>query len=221
MSTLFQSCPCFRPAAAKSNLIPHVLRLLRNLHAGSILEDPDENRAALHFPLLCLFVFMLYDKRDTRELWKPSIDAEIVSVVCDLLALGDEPTVMKVLKASGRALVSGQPAKALRWAPGLTRAIAQLLTAGPPVAVREAAEILLHVARTRPHLIEDCHTWGIEASVQRLSMDNDPAVAAAADQLWKLLFSGKQDTEVRVPTMKDMHVSMTFSSCACARPLRI
>jgi hypothetical protein len=213
LSSLLQSCRCYIPAAIEANVIPHTVRLLRSLCRGSLLDSPSANRAALSRALKCLLLFRVYDMRTPTESWKPAIDVQIVSALGDVLALGDDPTTVRVLGPLGRVLLEDKQANAVRWAPGLARAIAQLLTAHghPPVALCEAATILYDVARTRPQLTVDWHTWGIGASVQRLSVDEDPAVAAAADQLGKLLFCGNQDAEVsQVPCPL---------TCTCTCPL--
>jgi hypothetical protein len=196
---LLEACHGFIPAAIEANVTADAIRLLRTLHRGPIpeLQDPSAHAAAVHFPLQCLLVFMACDMRNARVQWGPATDAKIVSVFNELLALGSEATVNRILLPLGGLLAAGPGAKAVSWAPRLARAIAQLLTANPPVALCEAATVLCNIGRKHPQFIVDCHTWGIEARVQQLAVDKDPAVAAAADQLWKLLFCGNQDREVR------------------------
>jgi hypothetical protein len=215
LSPLFDLCPCFVPAAVGAFVTPGLICLVRKLCEGSILDDRSAICKALQPALKCIEQLMLADKEDFRVVWESALDMGIVPVLIDLLSLGHGPTSVRSLRISGLLLLVPPPeAKAVEWRQGLVRAVARLLTANPPVALKNAAKLLYLTASTCPELIGDWRTWGIEESVQQLSVHSDPAIAAAADELRKVLFCCDQDPDV------SSNLACTLSSPSATLVLR-
>jgi hypothetical protein len=163
---------------------------------------------ALGAALSCLSDLMRYDSTHRKEFWSSAVNAGIVPVLIDLLTAGHEQTVSKTLELSGMLLTSAPEGEVTRWGVGLVHACTRLLSADRPVAVRVAAEMLHIVGETHHALIADCHTWGIDLSLQRLTMHSDPGTACAAHQLKNLLSCVKPKPNVSPQPPPDVTNSM-------------
>jgi hypothetical protein len=190
--------PSFIPAAIRPKFGAYLVRVLRNarMDGNASPESLGLLCQVLGVALSCLVDFMRFDIKNSNELWKPAVDAGIIAVLLDLLTLGHEQTVSSSLELSGMLLMSAPRGEAEQWGVGLVQTTAQLLSAKPPVALRDAARMLHSIGMARPTLIANFHTWGINDSLQHLTTHSDPDTAAAAGQLKKLLSDAKPGADV-------------------------
>ncbi len=179
----------------KANLAPDLVRALRELRPPRYKSgaSPARNCAPLDPPLTCLLLlFRANIGNPGQEIdgnsMQPMINAGIIPVFIDLLKLGHEPTTVKIVELSGLLLLPAYPGQIVPGGVGLLRALAQLLDAVPPVTSRVAAVTLYNVGAAHPELTVDCRTWGIEDTVQQLTLHADRATAVAASRVNKLLF---------------------------------
>jgi hypothetical protein len=173
---------------------------MRKMRPGHqrVTEDTRDIGMALNFPLMCLSQITDASEassEDPATFWKPAIDAGIVPVIVDLLALPDRKTILSLLRLSGSVLLAGPRGEGQRWAGELPRAIAGLVNAKPPVAVHEAVAMLFNIALRRD-LVLDLRAWGVHEAVRRLESDRDPETARGAKGL---LFMVSQRLDVRPP----------------------
>ncbi len=198
LQALLKLLPHYIPVAIKANIGPGLVRVLSKArkdgssspqHLGLMLK-------ALRFALGSLGDFMRYDMANRRELWKSADDWGIIPVLVDVLTLRHEATVELALEVSGMLLMSAPKGSLGQAGLGLMRASARVLCGDRPVAVQRAAQMVHDVGARHPELIADCHTWGIDDSLQRLTMHSDAGPAAAACQLKKLLSCVKPKPDV-------------------------
>ncbi len=198
LTVFLEQIPSFTPAAIKANFSRHFVRILRNarLYGKSSPESLASMCKVVGIALSCLMGLMRYDVKNAKEMWKPAVDAGIVPVLLDLLTLRHGQTLGSTLELSGMLLMSAPRGEAEQWGVELVRATAGLLNAARPVALHDAAKVLHTVGKKHPALIADCHTWGIEVSLQQLTLHSNSDTAAAARQLKKLLSDVKQQPDV-------------------------
>jgi hypothetical protein len=198
LKRLFELVPCFIPASIKANVCPSLVNLMREASMEGAV-DPDYRGlipTGVDNALSCLNHLMRYDMTHGRGMWTAAVNAGVVPVLADLLTRPHKTTTATALELSGMLLMSAPRGEAGRWGSDLVRASARLLTANPPVAVRDAVEMLHKVGFARPELIADWQSWGIDDSLHRLTMHNDQGTAAAARQLETLLSRIKDEPDV-------------------------
>jgi hypothetical protein len=193
LQPLFELRPSLVSAAADANLIPGLVRALRKLRSvthvdATLVSLAGRAQSVVEPPLFCLNPILQSDLCNTRGLWKHAVNAGIVPDLIYLLAHGDEQTVSRAVLVSGLILTPAAREELGWWAPGLVRAMAQLLNANPPVVPSLVLSALCTFGTVNPDIGKDCRTWGIEASVQRLTMHSDPDTAALAVELKELFF---------------------------------
>jgi hypothetical protein len=93
---------------------------------------------------------MQYDQDNQAGVRKAAYDAGVVPVLCDLLAVCDEPRIKKLMTLSASLLLVKSPGGEREWAERLPHAIARLLSATPPVAVAQAADTLFDMCTLYP-----------------------------------------------------------------------
>jgi hypothetical protein len=198
LSAILTHIPRYIPAAIRGNVTSGLVRVVRKARTDGKLDFKylGFTCQALRLAVSCLTELMRYDTKHRKEVWRSAVNAEIVPVLIDLLTAGHEQTVSTTLELSGMLLVSAPEGEVARWGVGLVHATTRVLTGHRPVAVRHAAEMLHKVGMAHPCLIADCHTWGIDNSLQQLTMHSDPGTAAAACQLKKLLSGVKPAPDV-------------------------
>jgi hypothetical protein len=183
--TLLDCSPRFSPAAVKGNITRGLVRVLRNfcVRPDSLAGPSSDFFSALDAPLSCLCKLMQYDNDNHGGVRVAALDAGIVLVLCDLLAVCDEPRIMEVLTLSTSLLLVTSPGDGGQWTGRLPHAIVRLLNASPPVAAAQAADTLFNMCITHRQLLLDCDTWGMGDSLRRLAAHSDPGTAAAAKKL--------------------------------------
>jgi hypothetical protein len=60
----------------------------------------------------------------------------------------------------------------------------------------DAVDVLQIAGRTHPHLVADLYAWGLDSSLQQLTMDSDADIAATECLVKQLLFYGNEKPEV-------------------------
>jgi hypothetical protein len=191
-SDLFDSSPDFIAAFAKADVTRGLVCVLRKLKAVPYRrgEPPLEVNAAIHACLSCLMELLVLHMDDARGPRKSAVEAGIVPLFIDMLALRHEPTIYLVLRLVFPVLVPADRGEVQQWAGGLLRAVSELLLASPPIAPERAADALFQLGAVHRPLIADYRSWGIDASVQRLSRHSDPETAEAATKLLFLVNEG-------------------------------
>jgi hypothetical protein len=136
-------------------------------------------------PLSCLSRLIGETEEDdsSRELMGPAMDARIVAVLTEVVKKRDEKTIVCLLVLVRSVLLAVPQG----GAGGLPRAIAGLLTSDGPQTLVIATNTLLCIALMRPDLIKDWHTWGMDDTLERLTLNNDKRTAAAARELLSLV----------------------------------
>jgi hypothetical protein len=209
---LLKLLPRYIPGAIKANVGPGLVRVLSKArkdgssspqHLGLMLK-------ALRLALGSLEDFMRYDMANRRELWKSAEHWGVIPVLVDVLTLRHEATVELALEVSGMLLMSAPKGSLGQAGLGLMRASARVLCGDRPVAVQRAAEMVHDVGAKHPELIADCHTWGVDDSLQRLTMHSHAGIAAAARQLKKLLSCVKPKPDVSPFSYPCLSVAPSF-----------
>ncbi len=171
-----------------------LVRVLRKFgsHPHSLTEtssDISDISSGVQLALDCLCQLMQYDNRHPMGIWKPAYDAGIVSVLSDLLKVGTEQTIDKLLTLCTCLVLVTPPGEEGRWAETLSLAVAGLLTAKPPVAPARAADTLITMCISlRQHPV-DPHKWGLGDSLRELATHSDPETATAAKELLSITTS--------------------------------
>jgi hypothetical protein len=185
------------PAAIEANVVPGLVRVLKEVQRRRQSGDPlEDTLAALAKPIDCLKDLLQHDMAKAGTLWKTAVDAGIVPITIDLLTLDDEQTSIGLVLVSGFILMVLPRGEAQSWEGGLLRAVAKLLTSTSPMVLQVTADVVFNVAFMHPELIVDCRTWGIEDAVQRLTMHIDPGIAAPANRVNNLFFHVDRVPEV-------------------------
>jgi hypothetical protein len=202
---LFFVHPCFKTAALEMKVTPGLVSALHQLllHGGSTPETLHTMRDGLNTALNCLEDLVQYDMLEGGDSCSSAVDAGVGPVLVEVLMLGHEPTVVKALEVSRMLLMAAPEEDTGEWRVGLVCATARLLSADPPVAVRDAVELLHLVGMTDLQLIADCYTSGIEDGLQRVTVHSEPGIRTAAHKLKELLFCG----------IKGPDVSSTLNPC--------
>ncbi len=150
-------------------------------------------------------------------MWEPAVHAGIVPVLIELLALlrslPDEEMAYIVAGVSGLILVPAISGGIGPWAVGLLRALARLLSADPPMAAQMSLSLLYEVGAEHPDLVVDCRTWGIEDSLQRLTLHSDPKTAESAVKLQQLFFPHRPAHVSSSPTARILSRFIDFPYC--------
>jgi hypothetical protein len=190
---------------------------MRRLRPGhqEVTEETSGIGMALNFPLMCLSHITDASEENSKDpavFWKPAIDAGIVPVIVDLLALPDRKTILSLLRLSGTVLLAGPRGEGQRWAGQLPRAIAGLIIGKPPVAVHEAVAMLFNIALRRD-LALDLRAWGVYETVRRLESDSNPDTARGAKGL---LFMVDHGLNVRpAPSLRNLSLTSFKASYLC------
>jgi hypothetical protein len=202
LCTLVEKCPSIAPAAIDANVVPGLVRVLGEVRTrfSSGLEDTGNLWEVVEPPLSCLKQLLWYNMLSIGALGKAAVDAGIVPILVDLLKFDDEVTIVLVVRVSALLLVPAPRETVGAWGRDLMRASARLLTASRPVTQRDTIEMLAKIGETHPQLLVDCHTWGIDDAVQRLTIDSDVATAAAALKLKKLFGRAQKRQDVSQPS---------------------
>jgi hypothetical protein len=185
LTGLLSTCPTFIPPPHHASLTPGLVRVLHTFRPdGEVLEETAAYASTVTYPLFCLSRLMdVSDQENPTVFWKPAIEAGVVPVFADLLATGHLSTIMSVLLLA-MPLLNATPSQGVQqWAGGLPRAMAGLMSGGPPTFRGTAVEVLVNMGMARPDLIADIHTWGLDATLRRLNMDPVERTAAAAEKL--------------------------------------
>jgi hypothetical protein len=174
----------------EANLIPALVDALRRLRASREHAEGSSADTMIACEIItCLKILFSRDMTNVTGIRKCAFDAGIVPVFTDWLRLGHEPAVVKIVEFSFSLLVPVPPGEVGPLGDGLLQAVATLLNSDPPIARRNAANLLSRIASVYPGVVVDYRTWGIADSVQRLRMHSDPATAAAARKLFLVLSS--------------------------------
>jgi hypothetical protein len=196
LSQLLDASPLFAPAAIKANLAPSLIRILRKFRKARRPADagPNDLFAAYECSAKCLKQLFEYDMDNGKTLWKPAVDLGIMPIFLDLLTVDHNLTKVEVTMAAGFLLLSVPAGQAESVDAGIMRTIAGLLlTSSSPLVLGTAVDILFNVGYEHPELIVDCRTWGIEQSLQRLTLHAEADVATAAKNANDLLFHMEEE----------------------------
>ncbi len=183
---LLTNCLAFIPAAREANLTAGLINVLRAFLPGGYPsgEKPLEYSLVI-YPISCLSRLIGPSIEDdyATEFMGPAMDAGIVPVLTDLVMQRDEQTTGGLLGLVILVLLAVPQG----GAGGLPRAVAGLLGFDCPKTLGVATETLSCIASMRPDLITDCHTWGMDDTLERLTLNNDQRTAAAARELLLLV----------------------------------
>jgi hypothetical protein len=195
--------PYFILAAIKANIIPGLVRSLRELsqphrvarYRGG-LPDTSEVTDPLRPGLLCLYRLMQHEQETPKGLWKPAVDEGILPLLLDMFQDANEHTIVPLVGSSGLLLQVAPTHVTEQSTPGLVRAIARVLISPSPTAHEFAVGMLLEIGRKHPAVVKSWQSWGIEESLKRLTLHSDPALKDLAMQLEVMLFSATEEPDV-------------------------
>jgi hypothetical protein len=171
---------------------------------------------------MCLYNLMLYEKENPKGLWKPAIDGRILPLLLDLFPPADEKTSVPLLGLSGNLLLVAPTNLTELWAPRHMRAIARRLTdISQPIAHGPALEMLFEISIQQPKLVKDWQSWGIENSLEQLTMHNDPDMKTVAVKLKIVLSCVEEDPDVSLAPSHQVWSFPSFSLPCNVRELRL
>lgn len=189
LSSLIVCSPPYMSAALDANLTPALVRIICTLRSGHYAAAEGVVTAVIDNPIITLMNLVRgADARHATGFWKPAIDAGVVPIFIDLLTFHWR-TVKFILWLSHHLLAAAPSGSPGAWAGALPRAIAGLISAGPPKAL-DAVEMLFSVGLIRKDVLANFHTWGVSSTLQRLTTDESPNMAAAAKGLVFLVDDG-------------------------------
>ncbi len=141
-------------AAVKGNLIPGLVHPLRE-YGPRPNSSVESVCTGLETPISCLTMVMGEDPM--KKCWKPAIDADLVPLLVDYLALPHAVSVNQLLHLVIRLLVATPKGVDWRWARGLPDALVQLMK-GPvlsPAVAGEAMSALLNMCQMHRELVAE------------------------------------------------------------------
>jgi hypothetical protein len=169
----------YRRAAIKGNLIPGLVRALRE-YGPRPNTSVESVCTGLETPISCLTSMMWEDPM--KECWKPAIDAGLVPLLVDYLALPHAVTVSQLLHLVIRLLVATPQGVDWRWACGLPDALVQLMKAPvlSPAVASQAMSALVHMCQMHRQLLAE---YGIIDRVQEIAQSGGESAQFATSFL--------------------------------------